>query len=52
MLRELFSIAKSDSASVLSVSGERFNVVAIAFSADEKVELEEEAIASSKCLLF
>ena len=52
MLREPFSIAKTNSASMLSVSSERFNVVAIAFSADEEVELEEEAMASSKFSLF
>ena len=52
VLREPFSIAKTDSASVLSVSGERLNVVAVAFSADEEVELEEEAMASSKSSLF
>ena len=50
VLREPFSIAKTDSASVLSVSGERLN--AVAFSADVEVEVEEEAMASSKFSLF
>ena len=46
-------IAKTDSASVLSASGERFIVVAVAFSPDKEVDAaSDKAMASSKFLLF
>ena len=51
--REFFIIAKTDSASVLSASGERFIVVAVVFSTDEEVDAaSDKAMASSKFSLF
>ena len=51
--REFFVIAKTDSASMLSASGERFIVVAVGFSTDEDVDAaSDKAIASSKFSLF
>ena len=53
MLSEPFNIAKTNSASMLSASGQRFNVVAVAFLADEGVDAtSDKAMASSKFLLF
>ena len=37
--REFFMIAKTDSASVPSTSGEKFTVAAVAFSTDEEVNV-------------
>ena len=46
-------IAKTDSASVLSTSGEKFAVAAVAFLTDEEVDAAlNKAMASSKFSLF
>ena len=51
--RESFKIMKTDSASVLSTSGEKFTVAAVAFSMDEEVDAaSDKAMASSKFSLF
>ena len=51
--REFFIIAKTDSASVLSTSGEKFTVAAVTFSTHEKVDAaSDKAMASSKFSLF
>ena len=53
VLRESFKIAKTNSASFLIISCEKFTVAAVAFSMDEEVDAAlDKVIVSSKFLLF